>query len=278
MGAICSIVLVFAFFAVCQSTVISRKYTANLELNDKKSNEEFLEEYNSTSVIECGARCQRECSFYGFNPQMKKCRTHKKIFTSGVSNEGGWIYYSHDFMPSDCKDLQSDGYRNSGVYVIYPHGTTTIPVPVYCDMTTLGNDFIHQLTKENSSLYVSITLENGTTLYEMYDRFSVSNETGKYQLFLAGPSTGTLGDSMLDTGYPIYYDLSGMDFSTPDRDNDVYDDYNCAASNGGGWWFNICHRAFLNGRWSPGDWVDPWSPTVEWGWSVRGTLMMIKRH
>ncbi|XP_062597733.1 fibroleukin-like [Saccostrea cucullata] len=80
----------------------------------------------------------------------------------------------------------------------------------------IGNDLIHHLTKENnSSLYVSITLRNGTTLYEMYDRFSVSAETGKYQLFLAGPATGTLGNSMTSSHY-----LSGMSFSTPDRDND----------------------------------------------------------
>ncbi|XP_062596406.1 fibroleukin-like [Saccostrea cucullata] len=58
----------------------------------------------------------------------------------------------------------------------------------------IGNDVIHKLTKENSLyLYVSITLQNGTKLYEMYDRFSVSDEAGKYQLFLAGPATGTLG-------------------------------------------------------------------------------------
>ncbi|XP_062593512.1 fibroleukin-like [Saccostrea cucullata] len=57
----------------------------------------------------------------------------------------------------------------------------------------VGNGLIHLLTKENSALYVSITLQNGTTLYEMYDRFSVSDEAGKYQLSLAGPATGTLG-------------------------------------------------------------------------------------
>ncbi|XP_062587054.1 ficolin-1-like [Saccostrea cucullata] len=133
----------------------------------------------------------------------------------------------------------------------------------------------------------------------MYDRFSVSNEAGKYQLFLAGPATGTLVDGMLDTGYS-YRDLSGMSFSTPDRDNgdsmrssnalsgmsfstpdrdnDRYNVYNCAADYGGGWWFNRCHFAFLNGRWSPGSWYNPWSPTIKTGTYVRGTTMMIRRN
>ncbi|XP_062612854.1 fibroleukin-like [Saccostrea cucullata] len=142
----------------------------------------------------------------------------------------------------------------------------------------VGNELIHLLTKENSALYVSITLQNGTTLYEIYDRFSVSDEAGKYQLFLAGPATGTLGDSMLDTGYSNL-DLSGMSFSTPDRDNDVGAG-NCAvySDRRGGWWFNFCHRAFLNGQWSPESWYRPWYPTVTSGTSVKGTTMMVRRY
>ncbi|XP_062580725.1 fibroleukin-like [Saccostrea cucullata] len=232
MGALWAIYLIFVFFAVSQCTIISRKYIAKLD--DKISNEELLGQHKSTSVIECAARCQRECSFFGFNPQMKKCRTHKKNFTSEISDEAGWRYYLHDFVPKDCKDLHDNGHSNTGVYEIYPFGIRSRAVRVYCDMDTLnggwtaiqkringslsfnrtwteykngfgdpiqdvwvGNDVIHQLTKENtSSLYVSITLQNGTTLYEMYDRFSVSDETGKYQLFLAGPVTGSLEDSL----------------------------------------------------------------------------------
>ncbi|XP_062609389.1 fibroleukin-like [Saccostrea cucullata] len=183
--------------------------------------------------------CQRECVFFGFNSQTKKCRTHKKSLTSGTSEQAGWRYYSdNDFVfsaiPKDCNDLHEDGQTITGVYDIYPYSTLTIPISVYCDMTTMGggwtaiqkrvdgsvifdrnwadykngfgspeqdvwvgNDVIHQLTKENSSsLYVSITLQNGTTQYIMYDRFSVSDEAGKYQLFLTGAATGTLGDSM----------------------------------------------------------------------------------
>ncbi|XP_062601845.1 microfibril-associated glycoprotein 4-like, partial [Saccostrea cucullata] len=258
--------------------------------------------------------CQGKCSFYGFNPQIQKCRIHKRVFTSGVSNETGWRYYSHDLIPLDCTDLYTDGRYDSGVYDIYPYGTITIPVLVFCHMTTMGggwaaiqkrvdgsvsfnrswteykngfgapeqdywigNDVIHLLTKrKNSSLYVSITLQNGTTLYETYDRFSISDETGKYQFFLGGPATGTLGDRMLDTG-DSYRDVSGMYFSTPDVDNDRHTGH-CAANwyggGGGGWWYNHCHYAFFNDIWSSSKWSWVWYPPVEKGTEVKETMMM----
>ncbi|XP_062604820.1 microfibril-associated glycoprotein 4-like [Saccostrea cucullata] len=216
----------------------------------------------------------------------------------------------------DCKNLYIYGNTESGVYEIYPFGNNS-KVSVFCDMMTegggwtaiqrrvsgsvsfdrnwtdyktgfgnpngsywIGNDVIHQLTKRrNSSLYVSITLTNGTKLYELYNQFSVADETNSYQLFLGGPATGTLGDSMLHTGSPYNYDLSGMYFSTPDRDNDGFP-RNCAALSNirGGWWFNSCHLAFLNGPWSPESWTFPWYPTVTNGKQIKETLMMIKPH
>ncbi|XP_061186852.1 ficolin-2-like [Saccostrea echinata] len=145
------------------------------------------------------------------------------------------------------------------------------------DSYWIGNDVIHQLTKNwSSSLYVSITLLNATTLYQQYQQFSVSDETDNYRLFLGGPATGTLGDSMMNPGDSNGH-LSGMFFTTSDRDNDQYGG-NCAAVWEGGWWFKNCYVAFLNGPWSPKKWTYPWYPTIEYGTSVKQTLMMFKRH
>ncbi|XP_062593262.1 microfibril-associated glycoprotein 4-like [Saccostrea cucullata] len=214
---------------------------------------------------------------------------------------------SHKYK--DCKDLYVNGNTESGVYEIYPFGIES-KVSVFCDMMTegggwtalqkrvsgsvsfdrtwsdyktgfghpsgsywIGNDVIHQLTKRsNTSLYVTLTLTNGTKLYELYSQFSVADETNKYRLFLGGPATGTLGDSMTSG-----HDLSGMPFTTKDRDNDRSIN-NCAVHNRGGWWFNSCHHAFLNGPWSSNSWDWLWYRTVMYGTSVKGTTMMVKRH
>ncbi|XP_062595986.1 ryncolin-1-like, partial [Saccostrea cucullata] len=132
--------------------------------------------------------------------------------------------------PRDCEGLHEHGENNSGVYEIYPYGSRARPARVFCDMYTMGggwttiekrvngyvsfertwdeyksgfgdagqdfwieNDVIHQLTKGNiCSLYISITLVNGSKLYELYDQFSFSNEAENYQLLLAGKASGTL--------------------------------------------------------------------------------------
>ncbi|XP_062568845.1 angiopoietin-2-like [Saccostrea cucullata] len=213
----------------------------------------------------------------------------------------------------DCKRLLADGFTLSGVYTIHPWYNSS--VDVFCDMDTkdggwtviqrrvngsidfnrtwneykegfgsvhssywIGNEVIHQLTKNRPFLYVSITLTNGNTLYQQYGEFSVNNETDNYRLYLNGPTEGTLGDSMLDTGYESMYDLSGISFSTPDRDNDRISGFDCAAQYRGGWWFNWCHYAFLNGQWYPEFWYHPWYPIVRSGIEIKETVMMIKSH
>lgn len=57
----------------------------------------------------------------------------------------------------------------------------------------VGNDAIHKFTQANNSLYISITLTNGTTLYELYELFRISNEQDNYRLTIGGIASGTLG-------------------------------------------------------------------------------------
>ena len=58
-----------------------------------------------------------------------------------------------------------------------------------------GNEVIHQLTRnDHVTLYVTITLDDGTTLYQVYRRFSVADESDKFRLFVQEPEPhGTLG-------------------------------------------------------------------------------------
>ncbi|CAD6996325.1 unnamed protein product [Ceratitis capitata] len=55
-----------------------------------------------------------------------------------------------------------------------------------------------------------------------------------------GNYTGNAGDGLI---YHIY-----MKFSTHDRDNDLYEDYNCAKYYKGAWWFKRCLYSHLNGE------------------------------
>ncbi|XP_062615886.1 fibroleukin-like [Saccostrea cucullata] len=207
------------------------------------------------------------------------------------------------------------GRRTSGVYSIYPNWDllhNKKSVQVYCDMDTagggwtviqnrvdgkvnfsrrwqdykfgfgdvltsywIGNDVIHELTKNNSSsLYVSITGKDGTTRYIQYDTFSISGEDDDYRLYIAGNALGTLDDRMR---YGTTDNINGMKFSTYDKDNDL-DSSNCTDMMGvGGWWFNACNDAYLNGQYPPGKWEQPWFRTFNKGSQISSTRMMIKR-
>ena len=70
-------------------------------------------------------------------------------------------------------------------------------------------------------------------------------QTGLYKLNVSGHHGNGYrngGDGLTGS-----YNINGMPFSTPDRDNDVSSS-NCASHGGGsGWWFNACHNVNPNG-------------------------------
>jgi len=85
-------------------------------------------------------------------------------------------------------------------------------------------------------------------------RLVVRVNRDKYRLSLSGFS-GDATDNLANPSLAAR-NCNGMQFSTPDQDNDLTSDDHCADDTGG-WWFNNCADVRLtsngNGRWSS-DW------------------------
>ena len=94
-------------------------------------------------------------------------------------------------------------------------------------MTDRGN---HQLK------IVLMDFANATR-YATYRNFHTAEKAHGYRLFVTGYS-GTAGDGM--------HSEDGMQFSTFDKDNDIYPQ-NCAVLFVGAWWYSKCHSSNLNG-------------------------------
>ena len=79
---------------------------------------------------------------------------------------------------------------------------------------------------------------DGERRHATYQSFRISSESDKYRLRI-GNYTGDAGDSL------TYH--NGMRFTTKDRDYDESTTGNCAQERKGGWWYNACQDANLNG-------------------------------
>ncbi|XP_077098837.1 fibrinogen like 1B isoform X2 [Siphateles boraxobius] len=150
----------------------------------------------------------------------------------------------------------------------------------------LGNDHIHALLSDGENvLKIELMDWNGVRSYAMYDSIRVSDEKDKYRLHY-GMYSGQAGDA-LSGGSNMVEQWSashnGMQFSTRDQDHDRYLQGSCAAENRGGWWYNRCHAANLNGRfYRGGEYKAKYDNGVVWGtwrglwYSLRHTAMKLR--
>ena len=108
---------------------------------------------------------------------------------------------------------------------------------------------IHCLTeREEVELQIEVRQDNGTGQVWTYGYFKVDGPEANYTLHI-GQAQGPSG------GFNSMAYHNGMQFSTTDRDNDLYitrNNYNCASSfEGSGWWYNHCRYILLTGSHSP---------------------------
>ncbi|XP_061524733.1 LOW QUALITY PROTEIN: fibrinogen alpha chain [Phycodurus eques] len=109
----------------------------------------------------------------------------------------------------------------------------------------LGNHNFHLLTNQGETL-LRVDMqdgEGGVTTAEYIVK--VGPEEEGYPLHVSGYS-GTSGDALTEPDAASSVSHNGMKFSSWDRDNDTGVG-NCAATHGGGWWYNNCQSANLNG-------------------------------
>ncbi|ALC39857.1 maker548 [Drosophila busckii] len=102
----------------------------------------------------------------------------------------------------------------------------------------LGLEKLHLMTKfQPHELYIQLEDFNNETRYARYTNFRIGTDAQYYELLSVGEYDGNAGNA-LDTGNE--YSAKNMKFSTPERDNDKYDYFNCAAAFASGWWWNDC--------------------------------------
>ncbi|KAL2094376.1 hypothetical protein ACEWY4_009095 [Coilia grayii] len=119
----------------------------------------------------------------------------------------------------------------------------------------LGNENIHSLlTGDEYLLKIDLMDWNGERNSAIYDSFRISDEKDRYRLSF-GTCSGPAGDALSGGANMVEQwsaSLGGMRFTTRDEDNDRYMQGNCAEENRGGWWYNRCHAANLNGKYYRG--------------------------
>ncbi|KAJ4939604.1 hypothetical protein JOQ06_029048 [Pogonophryne albipinna] len=184
-------------------------------------------------------------------------------------------------LPMDCSDIynQSSNTRPTGVYTIYPIGSTSA-VQVNCDMDSLdgrwtvfqrrldgsvnfyrpwdhyktgfGNAFgeywlgletlSHLTLRKKYELLVDMEDFEGSKVFARYSSFSVDPEASGFTLHVSGFTDGGAGDSLSNQ--------NGQKFSTFDKDQDSSSSQ-CARTFLGAFWYNNCHHTNPNGvyRW-----------------------------
>ncbi|XP_008287024.1 angiopoietin-related protein 2-like [Stegastes partitus] len=222
--------------------------------------------------------------------------------------------YSFTNEPSgpfkDCLEALDNGYTTSGMYLLKPENGNQL-MQVWCDQRQdpggwtviqrrqdgsvnffrnwetykqgfgnidgeywLGLENIYWLTKQGTyKLLVTLEDWTGRKTFAEYTSFRVESEADFYRLRV-GRYHGNAGDSL--TWH------NGKQFTTLDRDHDVYTG-NCAHYQKGGWWYNACAHSNLNGVWyRGGHYRSRYQDGVYWAefrggaYSLKKVTMMIR--
>uniref|UniRef100_UPI00398F11A4 angiopoietin-related protein 6 n=1 Tax=Pristiophorus japonicus TaxID=55135 RepID=UPI00398F11A4 len=204
----------------------------------------------------------------------------------------------------DCLQVLEDGHRSNGIYLVKPRNVNRL-MQVWCDHQQdsggwtviqrrqdgsvnffrtwenykqgfgnidgeywLGLENMYWLSnQDNYKLLVLMEDWQGRQVFAEYNNFRVEAERDFYRLRL-GHYRGNAGDSL------SWH--NGKQFTTLDRDRDLYTG-NCAHYQKGGWWYYTCAHSNLNGVWYKGGYYrSKYQDGVYWA-EFRGGAYSLKR-
>ncbi|KAH9525853.1 Ficolin-1 [Bulinus truncatus] len=173
--------------------------------------------------------CQR-----GIHMDTHYIKIHSRYYDASFlcdikTDGGGWIVIQRRVNKQTNFNQDWSAYKN---------GFGTL-----CGDHWLGNKHLHMMTSLRS-FELRIDMVHKTKNYTaQYSIFNVSGENKNFELHIEGFTGDVIDDFTLN---------NNMQFSTPDRDNDVSLTKQCGKQYRSGWWFRDCHLVNLNGRFYSG--------------------------
>ncbi|XP_025102408.1 uncharacterized protein LOC112568993 isoform X2 [Pomacea canaliculata] len=224
----------------------------------------YIGVHTHLSVHHCMKLCiQYKCLSFGYRAWGGRCLLHDVTALKDSSlwcpkSSKGWSHYQRTCLPDWTKEAQLTELARRCVKDDERIGWMVIQrrmngsVDFYRNWTEyergfgdpkgefwLGLSLLHNITSRmRYKLHIDLGDGEGGCPYAEYSTFAVEGPETKYRLSVSD-YTGTAGDSM-----KIH---NKMAFTTYDQDNDRKK-VNCAKESHGGWWYNSCHHANLNGR------------------------------
>ncbi|KAL8600487.1 hypothetical protein ACOMHN_044952 [Nucella lapillus] len=175
----------------------------------------------------------------------------------------------------DCREAHEAGYNISGVYML--HMNAHAPFNIHCEFTNGGAYNLIQCRKDNNVNFMQpmaiyqkgfgyqngdfwigldiishLTMSGNRVLTIVMQNYKGVNSNVRYTYFNVQPSSYDY--TMTVTGFSSHPALlddlghsTGMKFYTYDKP----DIHGCASQMKGGWWYNYCAYAMLNGYYYP---------------------------